>query len=123
MVYPYARPLQVRENGSYRQTRRPVEEIGGVAGKRPLPVGLVIVGRYKPGAQWAPHRLSPGIGLLKILDNTVSARRSPAIALSTLQQLVSDAVIVKGVRGEVAQVVDWIAARWGRLHAPSESTK
>jgi hypothetical protein len=121
MVYPYARPLQVRENGSYRQTRRPVEEIGGVAGKRPLPVGLVIVGRYKPGAQWAPHRLSPGIGLLKILDNTVSARRSPAIALSTLKQLVSGAVIVKGIRGEVAQVVDWIAARCGPLHAHSES--
>jgi hypothetical protein len=123
MVYPYARPLQVRENGSYRQTRRAVEEIGGVAGKRPLPVGLVVVSRYKAGARWAPRQLSPGRGLLKILDNTVSARRSPAIALSTLQQLVSDAVIVKGVRGEVAQVVDWIAARCGLLHAPSESTK
>jgi hypothetical protein len=123
MVYPYARPLQVRENGSYRQTRRAVEEIGGVAGKRPLPVGLVVVSRYKAGARWAPRQLSPGRGLLKILDNTVSARRSPAIALSTLKQLVSDAVIVKGVRGEVAQVVDWIAARCGLLHAPSESTK
>jgi hypothetical protein len=121
MVYPYARPLQVRENGSYRQTRCVVEEIGGVAGKRPLPVRLVIVSRYKPGARWAPRQLSPGIGLLKILDNTVSARRSPAIALSTLKQLVSDAVIVKGVRGEVAQVVDWIAARRGPLHAHSES--
>jgi hypothetical protein len=121
MVYPYARPLQIRENASYRQTRRVVEEIGGVAGKRPLPVGLVIVSRYKPGARWAPRRLSPGIGLLKILDNTVSARRSPAIALSTLKQLVSDAVIVKGVRGEVTQVVDWIAARFGPLHMHSES--
>jgi hypothetical protein len=121
MVHPYARPLQVRENGSYRQTRRVVEEIGGVAGKRPLPVGLVIVSRYKPGARWAPRQLSPGIGLLKILDNTVSARRSPAIALSTLKQLVSDAIIVKGIRGEVAQVVDWIAARCGPLHGHSES--
>jgi hypothetical protein len=121
MVHPYVRPLQVRENGSYRQTRRVVEEIGGVAGKRPLPVGLVIVSRYKPGARWAPRQLSSGIGLLKILDNTVSARRSPAIALSTLKQLVSDAIIVKGVRGEVAQVVDWIAARCGPLRGHSES--
>jgi hypothetical protein len=121
-VYPYARPLQVRENGSYRQTRLLVEEIGGVEGKRPLPVGLVIVSRYKPRARWTPRQLSPGIGLLKILDNTVSARRSPAIALSTLKQLVSNAVIVKGVRGEVAQVVDWIAARCGPLHAHCEST-
>ena len=123
VVYPYARPLQVRENGSYRQTRRAVEEIGGVAGRRPLPVGLVIVSRYKPGARWRPRQLSPGIGLLKILDNTVSARRSPAIALSTLKQLATDAVIVKGVRGEVAQVVDWIAAGCGPPQAHSESTE
>jgi hypothetical protein len=121
MVYPYARPLQVRENGSYRQTPRLVEEIGGVAGKRPLPVGLVIVSRFKPGARWSPRQLSPGVGLLKILDNTVSARRSPAIALSTLKRLVSDATIVKGVRGEVEQVVDWIAVRCGALHGHSES--
>ena len=120
MVYPYARPLQVREDGSYRQTRCLVEEIGGVAGKGPLPVGLVIISRYKPGARWAPRQLSPGLGLLKILDNTVSARRSPAVALSTLKQLVSDAAIVKGVRGEVTQVIDWIAARCGPLHAHSE---
>jgi hypothetical protein len=120
MVYPYARPLQVRENGSYRQTRRLVEEIGGVAGKGSLPVALVIVSRYKPGARWAPRHLSPGIGLLRILDNTVSARRSPGIALSTLKQVVSDAVIVKGVRGEVVQVVDWITARCGPLTAQSE---
>jgi hypothetical protein len=121
MVYPYARPLQVRENSSHRQTRRMVEEIGGVAGKRPLPVGLVIVSRYRPRTLWNPRQLSPGIGLLKILDNTVSARRSPALVLRTLKQLVSDAVIVRGIRGEAEQVVDWIAARCGPLHAHSES--
>jgi hypothetical protein len=113
MVHPYARPLQVRENGSYRQTQRPVEAFGGIAGRKPLRIQLVIVGRYKPEANWRPRQLSPGIGLLKILDNTVSARRSPAMTLSTLKRLVSDAVVVQGVRGEAAQVLDWIAARYG----------
>jgi hypothetical protein len=123
LVHPYARPLQIRENGSHRQTQRPVEAFGGIAGRKALRTQLVIVGRYMPEAKWTPRQLSPGIGLLKILDNTVSARRSPAIALSTLKQLVSDAVIVKGVRGEAAQVVDWIVGRYGPPHADFESTE
>jgi hypothetical protein len=122
-VFPYARPLQVRENGSLLQTQRPVEEFGGIPGSQPLPVGLVIVTRYRPGAQWSPQQLSPGIGLLKILDNTVSARRSPAVALSTLKQVVSDALIVRGVRGEASQVVDWIAAHFGSPRAHGESAE
>jgi hypothetical protein len=123
MVYPYARPLQVRESGSYRQTQRPVEHFGGVAGTQPLPVRLVIVSRYRPGRHWRPRELSSGIGLLKILDNTVSARRAPVVALSTLKQVVSDALIVRGVRGEASQVVHWIAARFGSPRAHCESSK
>jgi hypothetical protein len=122
-VFPYARPLQVRESGSDRQTRRPVEEFGGVAGIQPLPVKLVIVSRFAPGAHWHPRQLSPGIGLLKILDNTVSARRSPAIVLSTLKQVVSDAVVVRGVRGEASQVVEWITAHFGSPKTHCESIK
>jgi hypothetical protein len=108
MVHPYARPLQVRESGSHRQTQRFVEEFGGIAGHKPLRVGLVIVSRYKPQAQWRPRRLSPGIGMLKLLDNTVSARRSPANALSALKQVVSNASIVRGTRGQASQVIEWI---------------
>jgi hypothetical protein len=74
---------------------------------------LFIVSRYKPEAHWRPRQISPGVGLLKILDNTVSARRAPAVAMSTLKQVVSDALIVRGVRGEASQVVDWIAAYFG----------
>jgi hypothetical protein len=123
MVYPYARPLQVRENGSRHQTERPVEDFGGIAGRDPLPVGLVIVSRYKPEAHWRPRQISPGVGLLKILDNTVSARRAPAVAMSTLKQVVSNALIVRGVRGEASQVVDWIAAHFAISAAFPELTQ
>jgi hypothetical protein len=120
MVYPYARPLQVREGGSRRQTQRPVEEFGGTAGIQPLPVGIVIVSSYAPGARWRPRQLSPGIGLLEILDNTVSARRSPAIVLATLKQVVSEALVVRGVRGEASQVVEWITENFETYFAPSK---
>jgi hypothetical protein len=123
MVYPYARPLQVREGGSRRQTQRPVEEFGGTAGIQPLPVGIVIVSSYAPGARWRPRQLSPGIGLLEILDNTVSARRSPAIVLATLKQVVSEALVVRGVRGEASQVVEWITENFGYPKTYFESSK
>ena len=109
LVYPYAQPLQIRESGSRRQTQHPVETLGGIAGAKPLPVGMVVVSKYKLGARWRPRRLTPGIGLLKILDNTVSARRAPAVALSTLKHVVSAAVIVSGPRGDASETVKWIA--------------
>jgi hypothetical protein len=109
MVYPYAQPLQIRESGSYQQTQHPVETLGGTAGTQPLPVGMVVVSKYKLGARWRPRPLTPGIGLLKLLDNTVSARRAPAIALSTLKHAVAHAAIVRGLRGEASQAVKWIA--------------
>jgi hypothetical protein len=108
-VHPYAQPLQIRENGSRRQTKHTVEQLGGVAGCVPLPVALIVLSSYRSGAKWRPKHLSPGQGLLGILDNTVSARRSPGPALRTLKAVVSRAFTIKGVRGEANQIVDWIS--------------
>jgi hypothetical protein len=61
MVHASARPLQLREKRLHLQIRRPVEEFRGVAGRLPKRVGLVVVSRYKPEAQWRPRQLSPGM--------------------------------------------------------------
>jgi hypothetical protein len=115
-VHPYARPLQMREEGSHHQTARPVEQFGAKAASRPLAVKLVLVTRFKPGANWRPRQLSPGIGLLKLLDNTVSARRSPAAALHNLKQVVSKAQTVRSSRGEASQIVEWLTSNFGPPH-------
>jgi hypothetical protein len=108
LVHPYARPLQLRENGGLRQTKRSVSELGGVAGKIPLPPGLVLLSRYKAGARWRPRPISAGQALLGLLDNTVSARRGPSTALKALKQIVTQSFAVKGSRGDCQEVVDWI---------------
>jgi hypothetical protein len=122
-VHPYAQPLQMREDGSDRQTERPVEEFGGIAGQKPLSVRLVLVSKYQPGAQWSPRQLTPGVGLLRLLDNTVSARRAPAAAICTLKQVVSYAVIVRGVRGEASQIAQWIGAHFPSPQTPDETSE
>jgi hypothetical protein len=98
----------MREEGQVKQTRISVEEIGGRAGNRPLPVGLVLVSQYKKGIRWRPRKLTQGEGVLALLANTVSARRSPGKALGALQQVVSTAQILRGSRGEARELSDAI---------------
>jgi hypothetical protein len=104
-VHPYARPLQIREGEARRQKRYPVEQLGGRAGVKPLPVKLVIVSRYKPGAKWRPRELSAGQGVLELLNQTVSARTQPGKAFAALQQVATQALILKGARGEAAEMI------------------
>jgi hypothetical protein len=103
-VHPYPKPLSLRAGPGGKATRHPVESLGGRVGSRPLPIGLVLVSRYRAGAPWRTRRLSPGRGLLALLANTVSARRQPTLALGTLQQVASRALIIKATRDEARDV-------------------
>jgi hypothetical protein len=104
-VHPYARPLQIREDGTGKQKRYSVEKLGGRAGIKPLPVKLVIVSQYKPGTKWRPRELSAGQGVLELLNQTVSARIQPGKAFAALQQVATQALILKGTRGEAVEMI------------------
>ena len=56
------------------QTKYTIESLGGIAGRKPLPVGMVIVSQFKKKANWRPQRLSPGQGTLALLANAVAVR-------------------------------------------------
>jgi hypothetical protein len=112
-VQPYPQPLQIRDPHTYRQTRCPVVRLGGLTGKSPLPIGLVVFSQYREESTWLPQELSPGVGCLQMLNNTISARSAPAVALSALKQIASSAVIVKGLRGDCSQVIQWITTHFG----------
>ncbi|MEK6410340.1 MAG: hypothetical protein AABN34_25750 [Acidobacteriota bacterium] len=114
-VHHYARPLSIRENGHPGKSKKyRVEALGGRSGVKPLPVGLVVVSKYKPGARWRPRELSAGEGALELMANTVSARRQPERMLEAVRLVASQAQVLKGNRGEAGQVVDFIFERLGR---------
>jgi hypothetical protein len=100
LVHPYARLLALRQPEGQPVERCAPEKLGSRAGAEPLPVGLVALTQYQPGARWAPRPLSQGRGLLEMLPHTMSARRDPERALTTLEPVASRARILKGVRGE-----------------------
>jgi hypothetical protein len=107
-VYPFPKPLEMRDSGEWKQTKVEVEAYGGKTATKPIPVGLVMVTKYKAGARWKPRTLSGGQAVLALLANTVSARRQPEKALGALRQAVADAQTLKGVRGDAATLANSI---------------
>jgi hypothetical protein len=105
-VHPYPKPMSIRQPVTGKQKKHPPEALGGLSGAKPLPVGMVVMSEYRLGARWRPRLLSAGQGALALLSNAVSARRQPHVALATLKRVVSQAPVLKGVRGEAKEVVD-----------------
>jgi hypothetical protein len=110
-VYPFAKPLSVRERGEFKQRKVCVEEFGGRGATRPLPVGLVVVSEYRDGVRWRPRELSMGHGSLALLEHTVPTRRRPAEVLETLERVVRTATVLRGARGEAAETAQKILER------------
>lgn len=107
LTHPYPKMLAIRDAKGF-QTNYAVEKFGGKAGKSPIPIAMVVVTDYKEGARWRPSALSSGKGALEMLLHTVSARRQPEIALTTLNQVASNAVVLKSKRGEAKQTAEAI---------------
>lgn len=101
-VHPYARLLVMRRPGGSKRRCSP-EELGGMPGSAPLPVGLVVITAYQSGASWNPRRVSAGQGVLGLLANTVAARRHPEAAITTLTRTIANAAVLEGVRGEAEE--------------------
>jgi hypothetical protein len=104
-VLPYAQPLSIRDASARGVTHVPVESLGGLAGTRGLPVTTVLVTHYRQGARFRPRSISSGQAILALLENTVPARRRPRAVLSTLRNVVANALALKGERGEARDVV------------------
>lgn len=99
LVHPYARPLSFRPpHGGQVEYR--ADQLGGVAGDEPLPVGLVVATRYRPGAEWDPQTLSPGAGALTLLENAVPAQARPDQTIRHITRAIDDATALHGERGE-----------------------
>jgi hypothetical protein len=106
-VHPFVKPLSIRGPGGCDvHVRRPsAEELGGLSGRRALPVGLVALLAHRPGAEWEPIRLSAGQAVLEMLGHTVPARLRPEASLTALERAVQSAIVLKGERGEARETV------------------
>jgi hypothetical protein len=100
LVHPFARPLGIREDSSYAQTKYTAERLGALSGSEPLPVGVVVISKYEAGTRWQPALLSHGQGALELLAHSIAVRSKPDDTLRRLQKLVGHSVFIQGTRGE-----------------------
>ena len=102
-VHPYARQLSFRPPDG-RPVELSVEQLGGVAGTEPLPVGMVILTRYRPGGVWQPRQLSAGAGALAMLEHTIPTQNRPEQAMRVVRKAIDGAVALEGERGEADEL-------------------
>jgi hypothetical protein len=100
-VHPYAKPLSIRAaDGSGRSTETPASALGGLTAEAAVPLGMVAVTSYRPGAILTPEPLGSGAALLALLSNTIPARTRPEQSLAALKAAVQRCVAWRGDRGE-----------------------
>ena len=101
MVRPFPKTLSIRgADGGFAQTETPVEQFGGRQGVGPYPPGLVLFTEFSADSDWEPTILSPGQGMLEILNHTIPIRYNPEFSLKVLNKILNRAIIAKSKRGE-----------------------
>jgi hypothetical protein len=103
LVRPYAKDLSVRDGG-YAQTDHAVETFGGLAGREPVPLRMIVVTTYRPDAEWKPEARSPGAGAMALLANAVPARERSQEVLEAVRRAADGALVIEGDRGDADAV-------------------
>jgi hypothetical protein len=106
-VHPFPKMLSMRGIiDDYTQLDIPVEEFGGTAAVKPIPVGMVLITEYKKSAKWKPKKLTAGQGMMEILSHTIPIRNNPEFSLNVLNKIVNRAIITKTRRGEAVETAE-----------------
>jgi hypothetical protein len=116
LVHPYPKPLSIRlADGTGRTTETLAHSLGGATGETPVPIGLIAVTTYRPGARLQPEPLNAGAALLALLGHTIPARTRPKQSLAALKAAVQGAAAWKSDRGEAQatarEILNQLSAR------------
>lgn len=103
LVHPYPRRLALRQKEKKFPRRCTAEELNSTSGGMALPIGVVALMKYQPGATWQPRLLTPGRAVIEMLNHTVPVRERPVDSLASVQRAITVAKLLKGPRGEAEE--------------------
>lgn len=111
LLHPFHRQLSLRGFANkYEQVDFSVESLGGKAGAEPIPIGMVLITKYREGKKnsknWKPKILTGGQGMMEMLSHTIPIRYNPKFSLEVLNKVSKHAIICKSQRGEAAEFAD-----------------
>lgn len=87
------------DDGRVRPYAKP-RDLGGTSADTRLPVGTIVITKYRPGRSFEPESLSSGEGALALVANAVSTRERPAEVMAIARRAAEGAVVLEGDRGE-----------------------
>ena len=123
-AYPRAISIRIPETSSSVEIEP--ANLGRVASDRLLPVGVVALTEFRPGARWAPERPSPGVGALGVFKHAVTAVTRPEDSLDAIRHAVDGAVVLEGPRGEAVEtapaLIDELKAQAALVHRSSSAS-
>jgi len=103
-IHPFPKPLSLRGIiDELTQLDHEVEELGGSAARRPVPVRLVVLTEYKPSGKWDPKILPTGQSVFEIMRHAVPTRRYPEFTLSVLNLVSNQSKVVKTQHANAAE--------------------
>jgi hypothetical protein len=101
MVHPYRRTFVLRgESGPQADLRL----VRAEAPTKPLPIGLVVAGPYRSGADWRPAIVRGARAVLPIIDGTVQGRERSEKMLRIAAAIAPGIVTLQSPRPEAADV-------------------
>lgn len=104
-VVPFPKPLSVRGiEGPDVQTDVHASDIGAEITREPVPVGWVLLSRYRNRGRWNPIRMSPLEGRLQVIPHAIGMVNRPDFTLKILEKAFKNAVFLKSDRGEASGV-------------------
>jgi hypothetical protein len=102
-VHPFALPISLRSHNTERQMVLP-DNIGS----SPRQPDLIAFAKYRAGATWKPHPLSPAATVLELVRHAIAIRRNPMFVLHVLKQASIQSRSFIGIRDEPKQLLDWL---------------
>ncbi|MDC1446318.1 hypothetical protein N8366_09210 [Amylibacter sp.] len=100
MVMPWAKPISMRYDETAKQINVDPSHFGAKILQTPVPLGLVIITKFKENAIWRPRSVSKGKALLGMLDNCLSGQLYPERNFKTLGNAIHGTKSIKSSRGE-----------------------
>jgi hypothetical protein len=104
LVHAFPRDLSVRYfDGESREKRVRPDSIGATVGSKPIKIGMVLLTEFVENGSWEPQQLTVGKGIIEMIPHTIPRRFNPEFSLKVLNTAVSDAIILKSVRGDAPE--------------------
>jgi hypothetical protein len=104
-LFPYIKPISLREPGGWDQTDFDVRSFGGKPGNEPNEIGYILFTKFKKFSRWNPEFISPVRAVFEMLPHSMNGKNNPEFTIQVLQNVTKKAKVLKSSRGESGRFV------------------